>query len=111
MKKNLFLILLILIMPVFILCGCGEIPKSEDYASEGNTRFVYVKEYTVDNDTRFKILVDKETKVMYLYYSSMGSSRGYAGLTVMLNADGTPMLWEGELEWSLIGLKCQMNIH
>lgn len=98
MKKKILLILLLLIMPVMLLCGCGKVPKSNDFTSEENSRFVYVKEYTIDNDASFKILVDKETRVMYLYkISNSGSNFGTAGLTVMLNADGTPMLWEGEL--------------
>lgn len=93
MKKKILFILLLLIMPVMLLCGCSEVPKSEDFTSEENSRFVYVKEYTIDNDTKFEVLVDRETKVMYLCRIS-----GYGGgLTVMLNADGTPMLWEGEL--------------
>ena len=56
------------------------------------------------DDSRFKhiyyneccIIVDKETRVMYLLIT-VGASVG-AGLTVMLNPDGTPMIWEGELE-------------
>lgn len=39
------------------------------------------------------ILVDKETRVMYLYVKT-GSG---AGLTVMVDEEGKPMLYEGEL--------------
>ena len=98
MKKKILLILLLLIMPVMLLCGCGKISRSDDFTSEKNNRFVYVKSYTIDNNTEFRILADKETKVMYLYYYSIeNNGKTYSGLTVMLNADGTPMLWEGEL--------------
>lgn len=50
----------------------------------------------VDNFVRVEsaynsgVYVDKNTKVMYW--------RSGSGLTVIFNADGTPMLWEGELE-------------
>ena len=94
MKK----LLLLLLLPVILLAGCGKVPQSDDFTSEENNRFIFVKRYDVSNDDYFKILVDKETKVMYLYkVSSGGSTYATAGLTVMLNPDGTPMLWQGEL--------------
>lgn len=98
MNKKIFCLLLLLIMPVMVLCGCKEVPISDDYTIEENDRFVYVKEYAIDEDTAFKILMDKETKVMYLYYFSyLSNGKTMTGMTVMLNADGTPMIWEGEL--------------
>ena len=80
-----------------LLCGCGEVPQSKDFTSEKNSRFVYVKEYTYGDNDSLKILVDKETRVMYLYKYNGNGNATTAGLTVMLNADGTPMLWDGEL--------------
>ena len=100
MKKKLFLILLILlllIMPVMLLCGCGKVPKSEDFSTENIDRFLFIKQYGDNNGETIQILVDKETRVMYMFYHDNGGNSGTAGLTVMLNADGTPMLWEGEL--------------
>lgn len=42
----------------------------------------------------YTIYADKGTGVMYLYVEY---GRGFgAGLTVMLNADGTPKIWQGE---------------
>lgn len=38
----------------------------------------------------YSILVDKETKVCYLEYEGIEKY----GITVMLNADGTPKIWE-----------------
>lgn len=97
MRKKLLLLLLVLIMPVIVLAGCGKIPQSDYFTSEENVRFVFVKEYTYGDNDRFKILVDKETMVMYLYKYDLNANATTAGLTVMLNSDGTPMLWEGEL--------------
>ena len=48
----------------------------------------------VETGEDFDLFVDKNTKVIYIYNKT--SYQG--GLTVMLNADGTPMLWEGELK-------------
>ena len=42
-------------------------------------------------DGKYSILVDKETNVCYLQY---GKTFDYQyGITVMLNADGTPKIW------------------
>ena len=85
MKKKLFCLLLLLVLPVCLLfTGCN---ANNDYTSVNDTRF-HIIEY---NDKR--IYVDKETKVMYFWVKN-----GYGGgLTVMLNADGKPLLYEGEL--------------
>lgn len=47
-------------------------------------------------DKYYSILVDKETNVCYLEYKATNSIGGltYYGITVMLNADGTPKIWE-----------------
>ena len=40
-------------------------------------------------DNYYSILVEKETGVCYLEYEYYG----YYGITIMLNADGTPKIW------------------
>lgn len=96
--KKILCLLFVLITPL-LFCGCEHIPKSENYYTENIDRFVFIKQYgEVNGGETIKILVDKETKVMYMYYHDGNLNSGTAGLTVMLNADGTPMLWEGELE-------------
>lgn len=61
-----------------LLSGCGA------SSSAMNGRFVQV-----ESTGAYSILVDTETNVMYLRYYV-----GYKyGITVLLNADGTPMLW------------------
>jgi hypothetical protein len=97
--KRLLYLLIVLIMPITLLTGCGKTSKSDNFASEENNRFVFVKEYTINpnGSERFEIFVDKETKVMYIYYNSGGVDWATGGLSVMLNNNGTPMLWEGDL--------------
>ena len=97
MKKKLISLLLVLVMPMLVLCGCTEVPQTDDYVTQENTRFVYVEEYTYGDNDYFKILVDKETRVMYLYKCERSGQSTRAGLSVMFNADGSPMLYEGEL--------------
>ena len=83
--------MLLLIMPVMLLCGCDDVQTSKTGTNHyvGNFRFI-----KVERGEEFCILVDKETRVMYLYNTT--SYQG--GLTAILNSDGTPMLWEGELK-------------
>lgn len=64
------------------LCGCSS--ETQDGGHLSN-RFV-----TVEQDGRYSIVVDSETNVMYLRYESEMYKYGF---TVLLNADGSPMLW------------------
>ena len=54
-----------------------------------NGRFI-----TAETDGYYAIFVDTQTNVMYLKRDT-GSNYQY-GITVLLNSDGTPMLWDGE---------------
>lgn len=92
MKKFIICLLSILIIPLCLLfSGCGA-PVSSDFTTENNDRFVIVKRYNNNGASKFDIYVDKETRVMYLVHTG---DNGY-GITVMLNEDGSPMIYEGE---------------
>lgn len=111
MKKKILFILLLLIMPVMLLCGCSEdnnttqLEKEEYLNNEIIDGITFICVAKPKSDDGYFVYVHKETKVIYLVYKndhregSMSSryAYGYYGMTVMLNADGTPMLWEGEL--------------
>lgn len=71
---------------MFTGCGMNKAPSYENDTG----RLVVV--YSQDNGEEY-ILVDKETRVMYLW-CHLGNG---GGLTVMLNPDGTPMTWKGDL--------------
>ena len=45
----------------------------------------------VDVGDTYYIYVDRDTRVMYI------SRNGYSGITVMVNADGTPKIWQEDL--------------
>jgi hypothetical protein len=99
-------------MPVMVLAGCcAEDNKTtqleeEEYINteilDGIT-FVCVAKPKIEKG--YYVYVHKETKVIYLVFKhnhnnghqSSRYSYGYYGITPLLNADGTPMLWEGEL--------------
>lgn len=94
MKKRFVIFALLMCL---CLSGCSvEVPEPEVEAEveveEKPTVKCVEKIYTDRED--YSIFVDTETKVMYVFIQ-----RGYRGGAVMLvNADGTPRLYEGELE-------------
>ena len=67
-----------------LIAGCSDTENVS--AGQDNTMVL------VESELNYSIYADKDTGVMYLY---IGSGRG-GGLTVMLNADGTPKIWQGE---------------
>jgi hypothetical protein len=70
-----------------LFSGCGNAEKE----LEEKSMFIIVEHLNIDGTCIIYVLVNKETKVMYI-------TQYEGGMTVMLNPDGTPMLWEGELE-------------
>ena len=92
MKKKLFCLLLLLVLPVCLLfTGCSKTAQSSNTGEEfivGD--IILVKIVKTSN---FSIFVDKNTRVMYLY----NTTNYQGGLTVMLDADGKPLIYEGEL--------------
>lgn len=81
--KKIFVWLLVLVM-VLALMGCHNTPVSDDV--ETDDRFVVV----VDQEFN-TVYADTKTGVMYYFHKS-----GYSGgMTVLVDADGNPLLWEG----------------
>lgn len=81
MKKIIALMIVVLAV---VLTGCSEVEDKSSDMSE----FVIVE---ITNSWR--VVYHKKTKVMYVV--SYGTyNRGT--FTLLVNADGTPMLWEGE---------------
>lgn len=82
--KKLFVLMLALVMCLSLLVGCG---SSVEEVSENNTSMFIRVEHTGS----WHVVYHRETKVMYAV--SIG---GYncGNFTLLVNADGTPMLWE-----------------
>lgn len=79
MKKA---IVLSAILTIF-LSGCC-------FATKNNESELYERFEVVEQEGMCRIIVDNETGVLYFYDRSAHQS----GLTVLLNADGTPMTLE-----------------
>ena len=93
MKKK---IIAAIVTATLLLTGCSDMANVSVSEEQDNTEDTIGKvEDTMmqlGNRWGYRIYADKDTGVMYLY---IGSGSG-GGLTVMLNADGTPKIWKGE---------------
>lgn len=79
MKKIIALMIVVLAV---VMAGCSEVESKVSDKSE----FVIVEK----TDAWF-VVYHKKTKVMY---AVSGGSYNYGTFTLLVNADGTPMLWE-----------------
>lgn len=95
-KKKFICICVFLVLLVCIFCGCGT--KSENYEENVRERFVIV-EYTQKfvsssgKSVQIYTVVDTETRIMYICCASSD----ILSFETMLNADGTPKIYGGEL--------------
>ena len=86
MKK--IIIALLLIVMTAVLSGCGMRMQADDEAAGG---FRYLRE------PLGYILVDQHTGVMY--WMTFDEYHGtYSPITMLVNPDGTPKVWDGEIQ-------------
>lgn len=81
MKKIIALMIVVLAV---VLTGCSE---AEDKISD-KSEFVIV-----ERTGSWQIVYHKKTKVMY---AVSYASYNFGTFTLLVNADGTPMIWEGD---------------
>lgn len=87
MKSKLILLLIIAIL-LFTLCGCGSnVIAIDDVIKSPDTNLVDFE--IVENNYWCAILVDKNTNVLYYWITASAG-----GITPILNNDGTPKLLE-----------------
>ena len=86
MKKKALALAVAVAMAAAVGCGAKETAKAVE-----PSRFIHTSETDFNFDTYITTFVDKETGVEYIWVD--GYKNG--GLTVLLNADGTPKIAEG----------------
>lgn len=72
-----------------LLAGCSlgsEVEKSTEYQEDNPSMFV-----CVETTTSWEIVYHRETKVMY---AVSGGSHNYGTFTLLVDADGNPMVWK-----------------
>ena len=75
--------IVILLLRSLILCGCN---KNKDILVE----LERVGTASIPSDSNYGVYIDKATRVMY--------TRTKYGMSHLVNADGTPMVYEGGVE-------------
>ena len=91
MKNKIFSWILLLVMCITMLVACGS-SKEPDVEVEIPSRFVLVESFKADmlSSPAAYVIVDTDTGVCYLL---VVETQG-AGLTVMVDADGNPIVLE-----------------
>lgn len=89
--KRLLVVLMAIALCACLLVGCSGsyVSTSSVYNNDIPSMFVIVE----DVGDNWRVVYHKDTRVMYVV-SAGGYNRGT--FTVMVNPDGTPMIWEGE---------------
>ena len=92
MKKKLFCLLLLLVLPVCLLfTGCdSQLETKTSNTGEDKHLFICIDSFYPDDGYTCHILVHKETRIMYLMQNE-------GGITLMYDTDGKPMIYKGEL--------------
>ena len=87
---HVYLFVLFLCVIVLLLTSCRATKAIQEAQKPVNNNMFE----EVDKGSSYIIVVDKETKVMY-WVSDGSYNRG--ALTLLVNVDGTPRIWEGEI--------------
>lgn len=100
MKKKLITLILSTAVLSSVLSGCGtlDIPnkaKTEKAYDTGNENIdsMFVE---VERGDMWKIVYDKETKVMYSISFNAFDSYNTGNFTLLVDENGNPKLWDGE---------------
>lgn len=83
--KNKIKVAAITLAAAAVLSGCGNKVANE---SDSSAPSMFV---AVETAKTWMVVYHKETKVLYVVSNDY---RNYGNFTVLLNADGTPLLWE-----------------
>lgn len=84
--KRLIAIFIVIVLCACLFAGCGN--SSADENASKSSFFVIV-----EDANGYKVVYHKDTKVMYVYSTY---SYNYANFCLLVNPDGTPMIWEGD---------------
>lgn len=93
MKKQFIVVacMIIALVSIVMLTACNSIPQDKNAVSYDDSMFVVCEDTSVSKP--YYVVYQKDTKVMYTV-SNNTYNRG--NFTLLVNPDGTPMLWEGE---------------
>jgi hypothetical protein len=82
--KKLIVFLMAIALCACLFVGCNSEPEVSENVSKSSSFVIVGDAYG------YNIVYHKDTKVMYVYSTSSGN------FCLLVNPDGTPMIWEGE---------------
>lgn len=94
MKRLLFTTIMTLIT-MFTLSSCQENENYKDYKPVQGSMFVCVESYEDPYLGAVKILVDRETRIMYMYAIKDYAEQESACVTVLYDSKGQPKKYSG----------------
>jgi len=102
--KTVLTIVLIIMIPIstLLLAGCQAADTSEvTTRTTTETQFAVVRTEGLENsrvdcDTSVEVIVDRQTNVMYMKTTETTLRGVGTGLTVMLDVDGKPRIYEDQ---------------
>lgn len=74
-----------IVMVCLSMIGCARVDRAE---TNSTSRFV-----TLETTSKWRVVADKETGVMYAVSTGVYSNGTF---TLLVDADGNPLVWEGE---------------
>ena len=84
--KKLIAIFVAIAVWACLFVGCGS-PETDENVSKSSSFVI------VEDGYGYEVVYHKDTKVMYTYSTSR---HNYGNFCLLVNPDGTPMIWEGE---------------
>ena len=85
MKMKILSVALIVVMCTTLFSGCSD--ETRESEAHDSTMFI-----TVEKEYDWTVVYHRDTKVMY---AISDGSYNHGTFTLLVNADGSPMLWEG----------------
>lgn len=83
-----FMLFLAMVAMIMALCACSANKTESEVVEDKPSMFV-----KIEDGPMWNVYYHRETKVMYVVSAS---SYNCGNFTLLVNADGSPMLWEGE---------------
>jgi uncharacterized protein YceK len=80
--------IVIALIALMLLTGCTKVEEIEKPEAENVSRFV-----TLETTSRWKVVVDKDTHVMYAVSLCTYNAGNF---TLLVDADGKPLIYKGE---------------
>ena len=96
MKKFILTSIVLLIM-LFTMVGCKYNENYEDYKPQQGSQFIMIESYKDPYLGKVKILVDKNTRVMYMYITYTDNESDGRAITVLYDSDGKVKRYTGAI--------------